>query len=118
MYFLIKLLIKYDPRSWFEILILGWGLVSNMFTCGALRDGLSFAGYNYRVWLSTIWWGSLAFGQVTSRRHKLYLYFNIQITPVMPKENQTKIGHIKLPTNLKQVDVDNMSSKQFACVFL
>lgn len=54
MYFLIKLLIKYDPRSWFEILILGWGLVSNMFTCGALRDGLSFAGYNYRVWLSTI----------------------------------------------------------------
>lgn len=35
----------------------------------------------------------------------------------MPKENQTKIGHIKLPTNLKQVDVDNMSSKQFGCVF-
>lgn len=35
----------------------------------------------------------------------------------MPKENQTKIGHIKLPTNLKKVDVDNMSSKQFACVF-
>lgn len=29
-------------------------LVSNMFTCGAAGDGMSFAGYNYTVWLSAI----------------------------------------------------------------
>lgn len=29
-------------------------LVSNMFTCGAAGEGMTFAGYNYTVWLSAI----------------------------------------------------------------